>query len=370
MLRRADDAGKVLDASTPTADEHRPLIEAQLTRPATPPVSAAWARDACRCPECRDVHSGQHLIEAADLAGWHVIAEHRSPDGLTVDLLHADGRCHRAVIPNVDSTPTANETTLWGSEHVERITSDVADASGPLDRFVSDLAEFGIAVVGGVPTEPGAVLDFARSFGFVRTTNYGELFDVRPTPNASNLAFTSKGLPLHTDNPYRDPVPTVQLLHCLRAARTGGASMFSDGFAAAERLRQHDPASFRTLTTTPVSFRFRSADTDLVATTPLIQLDVSGNVTRVTVNNRSMEPVEHGGDDFYAAYLRFCDELAAPDRTIELTLGAGQLVAFDNRRVLHGRGGHADDAGRHLQGCYADIDAVHSAVRVNRRLHA
>ena len=26
----------------------------------------------------------------------------------------------------------------------------------------------------------------------------------------------------HTDNPYRDPVPTVQLLHCLRNAVEGG----------------------------------------------------------------------------------------------------------------------------------------------------
>jgi hypothetical protein len=26
----------------------------------------------------------------------------------------------------------------------------------------------------------------------------------------------------HTDNPYRDPVPTVQLLHCLSTADDGG----------------------------------------------------------------------------------------------------------------------------------------------------
>ena len=31
----------------------------------------------------------------------------------------------------------------------------------------------------------------------------------------------------HTDNPYRDPVPTVQLLHCLSTADDGGTPAWS-----------------------------------------------------------------------------------------------------------------------------------------------
>jgi gamma-butyrobetaine dioxygenase len=41
----------------------------------------------------------------------------------------------------------------------------------------------------------------------------------------------------HTDNPYRDPVPTVQLLHCLRTSEDGGDTGLVDGFAAAAALR-------------------------------------------------------------------------------------------------------------------------------------
>jgi gamma-butyrobetaine dioxygenase len=62
------------------------------------------------------------------------------------------------------------------------------------------------------------VLTVAETFGFVRETNYGRLFDVRVVPDPSNLAFTSREILPHTDNPYRDPVPTLQLLHRLRAA--------------------------------------------------------------------------------------------------------------------------------------------------------
>ena len=360
-LRRADDAGKVAGSDTPRLEQFRSLIEEQSAQPA---LSPAWARDACRCRECRDEHSDQHLIEATELSGWHVVSHGRSADELHVGLRHDDGRTHDAIIPDRPVTIDA-PLTLWGAEHAEYLTP--RPASGNLDEFLSDIAEFGISVVDGVPPKPGTILEFVRQFGFVRETNYGKLFDVRPTPNAANLAFTSLGLPVHTDNPYRDPVPTLQLLHCLQAARSGGASMFCDGFAAAEQLRRNDPTSFRVLTTSPVTFRFTAPHTDLVATIPIIELDVAGNVKRVAVNSRSMEPVDGGGDEFYSAYGAFCDVLASPERTIDVVLKTGQLIAFDNRRVLHGRNSYAADPTRHLQGCYADIDAVRSTVRANQQ---
>ncbi len=110
-----------------------------------------------------------------------------------------------------------------------------------------------------MPTDPGAVLAVAASLGYVRETNYGRLFDVRVESSPSNLAFTSLPIPPHTDNPYRDPVPTVQLLHCLRNAADGGDSGFVDGFHAAAALRAQDPAAFATLAGTPVTFGYRDA---------------------------------------------------------------------------------------------------------------
>src|SRR5258706_14419815 len=59
------------------------------------------------------------------------------------------------------------------------------------------------------------VLEVAGSIGFVRETNYGRLFDVEAKVDPANLAYTALAIAPHTDNPYRDPVPTVQLLHCL-----------------------------------------------------------------------------------------------------------------------------------------------------------
>ena len=80
-----------------------------------------------------------------------------------------------------------------------------------------------------------------------------------------------------------------------------------------------------------------------------------------------MEPLPQGhprSDAFYAAYRAFVDLLDADDHAIEITLQPGELVAFDNRRVLHGRRAFRSTSRRHLQGCYIDIDAIRSAALV------
>lgn len=45
----------------------------------------------------------------------------------------------------------------------------------------------------------------------------------------------------------------------------------------------------------------------------------------------------------------------------------GHRAVFDNTRVLHARTGFAGGGRRHLQGCYADLDGIESAVAVGER---
>jgi gamma-butyrobetaine dioxygenase len=217
----------------------------------------------------------------------------------------------------------------------------------------------GFVLLSGVPAEPGRVLEVAASFGYVRETNYGRLFDVRVEPAP--------------DNPYRDPAPTVQLLHCLAAAGQGGDTGLVDGFAAAADFRAADAASFGTLARTPVSFGYVDKETELRASLPLIQLSPSGRVRGVRFNNRSMRPLRRPYAEvtaFYAAYRRWAELLAQPGRQLTLRLAPGDCLVFDNTRVLHARTAFsmsADSPGRHLQGCYADLDGLASTLAVLKR---
>ena len=153
------------------------------------------------------------------------------------------------------------------------------------------MLRWGFVLLHDVPAEPGLVLEVAASFGFVRETNYGRLFDVRVEPRPGNLAFTSRRILPHTDNPYRDPAPTVQLLHCLRTADDGGDTGLVDGFAAARELRATDRESFALMAGTPVPFGYRDSGTELRASQPLIELSPRGRVRGIRFNNRSAQPL-------------------------------------------------------------------------------
>ena len=192
----------------------------------------------------------------------------------------------------------------------------------------------------------------------------GSVFDVKAVPQPENLAYSDVGLGLHTDNPYREPVPGFQALHTLLAAPDGGDSLFADGFALAEHLRHCAAGAFTLLTRTAVPFRYRSRSAELYAERPLIALDCAGGVSAVHYNSRSIGPLTLSAGDcasFYAAYRQLAGLLREPRFQLATRLADGELVVFDNQRVLHGRTGFASARHpRHLRGCYLTRDSVYS----------
>ncbi len=73
--------------------------------------------------------------------------------------------------------------------------------------WLGKLLEDGIAFMRGLPAEPETIVEAVAPIGHILVTNYGKVFDVRSVPQPENLAYSDLGLGLHTDNPYREPVP-------------------------------------------------------------------------------------------------------------------------------------------------------------------
>src|SRR5262249_39085128 len=153
-------------------------------------------------------------------------------------------------------------------------------------EWLETVSSRGIAFLNNVPAKEGQVSEVAKLAGWIRETNYGRVFDVRAIADPNNLAYTNSALGLHTDNPYREPVPGLQMLHCLRAAGEGGASLFADGFAVAEVLRAENPAAFQLLVSTPVRFSFRDAATEFTAERPILQQNSAGELQALHYNSR------------------------------------------------------------------------------------
>ena len=337
-------------------------------------------------PEDRDAHSGQRLVDITDLpenprirsavarAGKVRIEWEGESPAASFEIAwladHAWGRSAR--------TPE-QQRRLWLEGALLDARRDFAHVSlaqlraSPAARlaWLTRLLQDGLAFLGEVPAAESTLLEVVPLVGRVLETNYGYTFDVRSVPQPENLAYSDLGLGLHTDNPYREPVPGFQALHALIASSEGGDSLFADGFAIAEHLRASAPDAFAQLTATAVPFHYRSGDAELRAERPLIQLAVNGEVTAVHYNNRSIAPLNLPAREaarFYSAYRRLATLLRAPRLQLRTRLDAGTLVVFDNQRVLHGRSAFSSARyPRHLRGCYLSRDSVYSETALLRR---
>ena len=351
---------------------------------ATSEFASIWLRD--NRSEDRDAHSGQRLVDILDVPeAPRIRAATCQAGGVRIEwdgdgaaanfsfqwltdhaALRAPPRPELLVRTWLEgSTLEARRAFAW--ERLTVLTAAPAARLAWLTRLVQD----GIGFIGEVPTTAGKILDIMPLVGRVLETNYGLTFDVRCVPQPENLAYSDLGLGLHTDNPYREPVPGFQALHALLTSNEGGESLFADGLALAQHLRAIAPDAFATLTTTAVPFLYRSRDAELYAERPLIQLSVTGNVTAVHYNNRSIAPLhltEQQTRRFYSAYRQFATLMREPRFQLRTRLQNGDLVVFDNQRVLHGRTAFSSARfPRHLQGCYLSRDSVYSEAALLRR---
>ncbi|MDH3666744.1 MAG: gamma-butyrobetaine dioxygenase [Paracoccaceae bacterium] len=342
---------------------------------------AIWLRDNALDPETRSPANGQRLITLGDIPPETRIAKARLDDGALQVTFAPEGK---AVSYPADwlaghvydraGPGRLAEAELWDcSLDPETATGDFAEVmagGAALRDWLAHVRRLGFAKLTGGPTESGALLRVVEAFGYVRETNYGRWFEVRTEVNPSNLAYTGLGLQAHTDNPYRDPVPTLQVLYCLENSAEGGESQVVDGFNAAERLRAEDPAGFDMLAGHCAQFDYcGSGDVSLQARRPMIETAPDGQLTAVRFNNRSTAPItdvpyEHMSA-YYAAYRRLGQIVDDPAMAATFKLEPGESFIVDNTRVLHGRTGYAASGGsRWLQGCYADKDGLLSTLRV------
>ena len=343
---------------------------------------AMWLRDNAPDAATRSPANGQRLITLLDIPANTRIAEASWQEGaLAVRFEPEDRRivfdpgwllAHAYDRP-APPTPgwTGEAVRRWDAESAAEVAVENYDAirsdKAALMRWLATVRRYGFARLTGVPARDGMVCEVASLFGYVRETNYGRAFDVRAEVNPSNLAYTNIGLQAHTDNPYRDPVPGLQLLACLRNSVAGGGSIIVDGFKVAERLREESRRGFELLSGRCARFDYSGTKgVRLRSKRPLIELGPDGELIAVRFNNRSAAPFidipYDDMDDYYNAYRRMAELIEDPALSFRFQMAPGDLFIVDNLRVLHARDAFTSGGERWLQGCYADKDGLLSTL--------
>ena len=341
---------------------------------------AVWLRDNALDPETRDPRNGQRLITLADFPDATGLSEASADDDALTVCFAPEGKEARFpadwllanAYDRVDASEpgwTSSTVTTWDASLAAPNFAFDEVASLPAARrdWLAAIRRYGFAKLTGAPAKDGALFDVIDLFGYVRETNYGRHFEVRSEVNPTNLAYTGLGLQAHTDNPYRDPAPTLQLLFCIENSADGGDSMVIDGFRAAERLKAEDRAAFDLLSGHCARFAYGgSKGVSLAARRPMIELAPDGELIAVRFNNRSAAPITdvpyEKMADYYAAYRRFAEIIDDPAMEVAFKLEPGESFIVDNTRVLHARKGFSGAGSRWLQGAYADKDGLLSTL--------
>ena len=342
---------------------------------------SVWLLQACACPRCGATESAVRLttltdhparprIAAAvlregavevDWGGGHVSCF--SPSWLRGHCLSPEERARRKPVPR-----------LWGREMADRLPRmaypAVAGNAGLHLTFLETLRDLGFVILQGVPKERSRTEEVASLVGKLRLTNYG-IFELESKAEPEIVGDMSVALQPHTDEPYRIEPPAITLFHVLAQAEVGGDSTLTDGFRLAEVFRDRDPEAFELLSTRPARFhRVLKEGRAFDISAPIISRDRDGAVTGLRLLDRGMAPVDLPPaevEPFYDALRSFLALLYGGEGRITVKLQAGEMLVFNNQRLLHGRTAFDAASRRHVRSCHVDLDEFHSRLRVAYR---
>jgi len=335
-------------------------------------LNSLWLRERLSGPDYVDQNNMQRLYEPS-LLDEDLSVKEISLDDQFISLRFSDGAEGKISIEeinneikNIDCIPAKK---IWTkTDKLQIFDNDkIQEDRDNLIQMLESFYQYGYAIIENTKAEENEVINFAEKIGPVRTTNWGKLFNVVSKPNPNDLAYTALELKSHSDNPYRKPVPGIQLLHCIANESTGGDSIWVDGFSVFDYLKEYYHDFYEILTQTNVNFKFTDVDVILENKSKFIELDSDGNFKQISFSGR-LDYVPLLNDEnlkiFYKARKCMYELCNSDQFKIKFRLSKGMIAMFDNLRTLHGRTKFDPNTGfRHLQGCYIDHDATEGKLR-------
>ncbi|KAI1776405.1 Trimethyllysine dioxygenase [Hypoxylon cercidicola] len=344
-------------------------IHKNLKRTSLPNI---WLRDNCRCSSCvhqdtmqrnfntfevpEDIQPSQ--VEATDdgvkvqwsgdahesfypwaFLDFYLKSDKRVPEPLEVEHFGARGpQTSQGWPPSLtygDFSTNENKTVGRLTDHIRRngfvfITEVPVDSAEPTEKLLEKIA-------------------------FIRQTHYGGFYDFIPDLALADTAYTNIALGAHTDTTYFTDPAGLQAFHLLShtdtssksdsGANLGGQSLLVDGFYAASILLKEDPKAFEVLSRVKLPWHASGNKGITISPDkpyPVLEVDEStGKLHRVRWNNddRGVVPFggEHSPEEWYKAARKWNEILTRESTAYWFQLKPGNLLVFDNWRVLHGR---------------------------------
>lgn len=265
---------------------------------------------------------------------------------------------HAYARDRVDVRPANDAEAITIGDRGEGLLATVQRAIGILEADGAAVVRRDLGVTTPPEEETEALIEAFSSAGLtVIGTHFGRIEDLR-TDNSTNentdqLGYTDAPIDLHTDQPFLEKPPRMQLLQGIRPAESGGESYLVDARAAAAHLRSTDEEAYQLLTTTPVRFHRKQRGFEKILDAPILVGE--GESFQVRWSYFTLAPYRlpfERMEAWYRAHDRFARLVRDPRHQLRFTLGPGDFVLYDNYRMLHAR--TAFRGARWLRGVYFD----------------
>lgn len=221
--------------------------------------------------------------------------------------------------------------------------------------------KFGFSIIRGVNATDGKhTQEILEEIAFLRLTHYGGFYDFTSDLSSKDTAYTSIALAAHTDNTYFSDPAGLQAFHVLsHTDGQGGESLLVDGFKCARELQLQDPSAYKILSETNIHAHASGNEGISIQPYrgfPVLSHDPStGQLQQVRWNSSDRAGIELPVSEtqkWYDAARKFESILRANEFWKQLQ--PGELLVFDNWRVMHGRS--AFTGKRRVCGAYINRD--------------
>ena len=336
-----------------------------------------WLRDHARDEDSWDHRSNQRKIYTAKLdPKLHIKKAILKDNGKSVDILWSDLKKPINYTSNFflensnKSQKINNNINIWDKKDIgEEIYTDFQNTitNDGFKEFLEKLYKFGFVVIQNCKTEMSSVEKIAKKIGYVRESIFGGLWSFESNNDMADSAYTQDELRPHTDSTYSNDAPGLQLLLCCHYEATGGESIMVDGFKIAEKIYKENRDLYTLLSEIEVTGQYIGDGVFLEAKRPIFKLNSNKELVQVSFNNYDRAAFRMDDEKtlkFYDAIREF--DLIANNREYQWRhiLKPGELLIFNNWRILHGRGSFKGD--RKMSGCYINKEDFDSSCRMNK----
>ena len=336
-----------------------------------------WLRDHARDEDSWDHRSNQRKIYTAKLdPKLHIKKAILKDNGKSVDILWSDLKkpinyTSNFFLENSNKSQKINKNIqIWDKKDIgEEIYTDFQNTitNDGFKEFLEKLYKFGFVVIQNCKTEMSSVEKIANKIGYVRESIFGGLWSFESDNDMADSAYTQDELRPHTDSTYSNDAPGLQLLLCCHYEATGGESIMVDGFKIAEKIYKENRDLYTLLSEIEVTGQYIGDGVFLEAKRPIFKLNSNKELVQVSFNNYDRAAFRMDDEKtlkFYDAIREF--DLIANNREYQWRhiLKPGELLIFNNWRILHGRGSFKGD--RKMSGCYINKEDFDSSCRMNK----